>query len=234
MRVCSASPAVFMAGDVLSVDSFVERVFDRSPKFPRRFSHDDSAVEGAGGGREGPSHCAYMLPSSLDKIVDEDTMAREQEESQLETTVVTANRGKGALRFSISTAGGGGKESGSRRRSTSDSPHSEWGVAGSGCRSRGDCLRGPGYVWSGSVWESKQVQLCVVWCGVCVVWCGVCVVWCGVECGVVCGGGVCVCLCVHMVCVRSCLCLCIRVCVCVRVQYIHHVCMFVFVLLWIE
>ena len=125
-----------MAGDVLSVDSFVDRVFDRSPKFPRRFSHDGTAVDGAVGGREEQSHCAYLLPSSLDKIVDEDTMAREQEGSQPEPPVVTANRGKGAFRIAIGSAGGGGKESGSRRRSTSGSPHSEWpGATGSGCRS---------------------------------------------------------------------------------------------------
>lgn len=128
MGVASASPAVCvlsMAGDMLSVDSFVERVFDRSPKFPRRFSHDGAVVEG-GGGRDEPSQCAYLLPSSLDKIVDEDTMAREQEESDRAPPVLTANRDKGAIRIANSTAGGGGKESGSRRRSTSGSPNSEW------------------------------------------------------------------------------------------------------------
>lgn len=164
MGVSSASPAVrvlSMAGDVLSVDSFVERVFDHSPKFPRRFSHDGAMVEG-GGGRDEASQCAYLLPSSLDKIVDEDTMASEQEESDPAAPVLTANRDKAAIRIANSTAGGGGKESASRRRSTSGSPSSEWGArvsrglvgidgTVSERRSRGDCPCWPGPVRSGSV-----------------------------------------------------------------------------------
>lgn len=115
-----------MAGDVLSVESFVERVFDRSPKFPRRFSQDGTAVEGTGG--EGPPQCAYMLPSSLDKIVDEDAVVREEEEGREQPELNGRRGAKGGLRIPGMASGGGGKENGSRRRSTSDSPSSEWGL----------------------------------------------------------------------------------------------------------
>ena len=170
-----------MAGDVLSVESFVERVFDRSPKFPRRFSRDGTAVEGTGGGREEPPQCAYMLPSSLDKIVDEDAVAREEEEEEEREQPggLSGSRGaKGGLRIAgmASGGGGGGKENGSRRRSTSGSPSSEWGLGRRrvGWESRGGWLARLRLVWlsvgeqPSSVCVRAYVCVCVCVC-VCVV-----------------------------------------------------------------
>ena len=110
----------------MSVDTFVERVFDQSPKFPRRFSHDSGPVDGGGGGGTEAAQCAYLLPSSLDKIVDEDTMVREQDESDREPRVSPVNGAKGPVVRTVVTTCGGGKESGPRRRSTSGSPSSKW------------------------------------------------------------------------------------------------------------